>query len=329
MSYPLVSVIIPSYNRGPMIADAVESALTQTYPNVEVVVVDDGSEDNTLRVLEPFGSLIMTIRLKTNKGAPLARNTGFAASHGDWIQFLDSDDILEPDKIGKQMELIKDDRRKVAYGPWRRYRVVKGEKIFSPAEQTEPLPDNEDRLTLMLRGWFCPPHSYLYPRDVLTMLGGSGPWDEALHQNQDIDLAYRIYFLGAPLVYCAGAFAYYQDHDGPTVSGATVGKKVTSRVRVLEKVKAELEERDSLNRYAVPLSEAYFSLARDVARFDMHAAEEMITTASSIVPRLRPKGRWPYRWAFYLFGFRFAQRFWMVKERITRAFHCKEEVFPS
>jgi glycosyltransferase involved in cell wall biosynthesis len=105
MARPLVSTIIPTYNRANLIGDAVDCVLGQTYPNVEVIVVDDGSTDNTEEVLSKYGNRIRVIR-QTNAGPAAARNRGIRAAKGQIIAFLDSDDIWLPLKIEKQVELL-------------------------------------------------------------------------------------------------------------------------------------------------------------------------------------------------------------------------------
>lgn len=95
---PLVSIVIPCYNRENYIQQAVDSALSQTYSNIEVIVVDDGSKDNSLAVLSNYEEKIQVIS-QTNKGVSAARNTGFYASKGDFIIFLDSDDWLSNDIV--------------------------------------------------------------------------------------------------------------------------------------------------------------------------------------------------------------------------------------
>ena len=90
---PLVSVIINNYNYGRFVADAIDSALTQTYSNCEVIVVDDGSQDNSREVIARFGDRVRTV-LKSNGGQSSAFNAGFAESSGGVICFLDSDDVF-------------------------------------------------------------------------------------------------------------------------------------------------------------------------------------------------------------------------------------------
>ena len=101
---PLVSVIIDNYNYGNFVREAINSALDQTYPNVEVIVVDDGSTDNSREVISSFGDRIITI-LKENGGQASAFNAGFTASRGEWIHLLDSDDLFNTNKVQRIYEL--------------------------------------------------------------------------------------------------------------------------------------------------------------------------------------------------------------------------------
>ena len=101
-----VSVVIPTYNYGRYLATAIESALAQTFVPLEVIVVDDGSTDDTPQILETFGNRIQTIR-QLNQGAGAARNTGIAAARGEYVAFLDSDDIWKPRKL--QMQIARFD----------------------------------------------------------------------------------------------------------------------------------------------------------------------------------------------------------------------------
>ncbi len=99
---PKVSVIIPNYNYSQYIGEAVGSALSQTYKNIEVIVVDDGSKDNSLEILENFAGRIKIIK-QQNAGVSAARNSGVENSDGEFIAFLDADDVWLPEKIEKQI----------------------------------------------------------------------------------------------------------------------------------------------------------------------------------------------------------------------------------
>lgn len=101
----LVSIIIPCYNQGEFLSDAIQSALDQDYPEKEIIVVNDGSTDNTKRVAQAFGNTINYIE-QPNKGVSSSRNAGIRAAKGDYVAFLDSDDVLLPGSIAKRAEYL-------------------------------------------------------------------------------------------------------------------------------------------------------------------------------------------------------------------------------
>ena len=102
---PQVSVIIPTYNRGWILKEAIDSVLTQDYNNFELIVVDDGSTDNTSEILASYGNDIKVL-FQENKGVSAARNRGIAEASGQFIAFLDSDDLWLPQKLSTQVEFF-------------------------------------------------------------------------------------------------------------------------------------------------------------------------------------------------------------------------------
>jgi len=100
---PLVSVVIPAYNQGRFLSEAIDSVLSQTLPSVEVIVVDDGSTDDTPRIAATFADRIVYLR-QSNQGLAAARNAGIGAAHAPLLQFLDSDDALHPDSLERGCE---------------------------------------------------------------------------------------------------------------------------------------------------------------------------------------------------------------------------------
>lgn len=112
---PLVSVIIPTHNRGEWIADAIASVLSQTYERVELIVVDDGSTDDTAERVQAFGAAVTYWR-QAHAGVSVARNRGVAASHGEFVAFLDSDDMWQAEKVAAQVAWLQQQpQRQVCY----------------------------------------------------------------------------------------------------------------------------------------------------------------------------------------------------------------------
>lgn len=109
METPLVSVIIPTHTRAALLTRAIRSVRQQTYPYLEIIIVDDASKDNTREVVESFSDpRIRYIRHDTNRGGSAARNTGIRAATGKFIAFLDDDDEWEPEKTEEQLEVLQD-----------------------------------------------------------------------------------------------------------------------------------------------------------------------------------------------------------------------------
>ena len=111
---PKVSVIIPTYNRSKYVTKAIDSVLAQTYRDFEIIVVDDGSTDNTKEVLKPYTDRIKYL-YQENTGVSAARNAGIRAAGGQWIAFLDSDDEWLPEKLSIQMDYLSRHNEIVAF----------------------------------------------------------------------------------------------------------------------------------------------------------------------------------------------------------------------
>lgn len=124
---PRVSVVIPTYNSAATVKEAIESVLAQTYSNFEVVVIDDGSTDETPSVMRQFGARIRSFR-QENQGVSAARNTGIQRSRGEYVAFLDSDDLWLPEKLAEQISWLEaDPNLGLVYCDWA---VVSGEAVL-------------------------------------------------------------------------------------------------------------------------------------------------------------------------------------------------------
>lgn len=198
---PLVSVIIPNYNYARYVRGAVESVLAQTYPNIEVIVVDDGSKDGSIAILGELADRITIVRQR-NSGVSAARNNGFAHSRGEYIAFLDADDLWLPSKVDKQFERFSqfDGAGLVHVGV--EEIDADGNSISTNLYGLEGNVSEDflffERAVVLGGG-----SGVMVPRAVFEAVGG---FDEQLSTSADWDLYFRISsrwpiaFVGAPLL---------------------------------------------------------------------------------------------------------------------------------
>jgi glycosyltransferase involved in cell wall biosynthesis len=187
---PLVSILIPAFNAQALIGDALDSALAQTWGRKEIIVVDDGSKDQTLSVLKRFDSKLQVIT-QAHQGAAAARNRAFAASKGDYIQWLDADDLLAPDKIEKQMQLAqvcgsKKTLFSSAWG-WFMYRTPKAS--FIPTTLWRDLVPAEWVIEKWTHNVYMQTATWLVTRELTE---AAGTWDSRLLGDDDGEYFCRV-----------------------------------------------------------------------------------------------------------------------------------------
>ncbi|MFZ1702568.1 MAG: glycosyltransferase family 2 protein [Pyrinomonadaceae bacterium] len=187
MNEPLISIIIPNYNYAKYIAKTVDSALTQTYQNIEVVVVDDESKDDSLAVLGEFGSRIKVIA-QTNQGVSAARNNGVAASSGKLVAFLDADDLWSPEKLERQMAVIARDTKIGLVHCWMTYIDTEDRPMGQMTDGTAGR-IADDILRFDGGGVIGAGSTSLIPRTVFDEVGG---FDARMSTAADWDISYRI-----------------------------------------------------------------------------------------------------------------------------------------
>jgi glycosyltransferase involved in cell wall biosynthesis len=180
MASELVSVVIPTYNHARYVGDAVESALAQTNCRVEVIVVNDGSTDDTREVLAPYGDRIRAVHQK-NGGLSAARNTGIRVATGEWVSFLDSDDFWHPQKTERQLAAVANSPDVGVIGS------------NNGADMPEELPIDAPICELTLRDFLCrtpiTASSTMVRRKCLEQVGG---FDPELRSAEDRDMWLRL-----------------------------------------------------------------------------------------------------------------------------------------
>ena len=186
----LASVIIPTYNRAPVLADAMESVYNQAYRPVELVIVDDGSTDSTKEVVATFieskaGDSRFAVRYiaKSNEGCQVARNVGVRVARGEFLQFLDSDDILKDQKLANAVRLYNENPAlDLVYSRW----LVDNGKRF--IEMPGPSPAGVSLLSEAVIHNLCI-FSPVYRRKIILEVG---PFNENLHEAHDVEYCTRV-----------------------------------------------------------------------------------------------------------------------------------------
>lgn len=186
-----ISIIVPTYNRAQVIARSINSILTQTYENFELLILDDGSTDDTRNVIERFeDERIRYIRLKDNSGASHARNVGIQMATCEYIAFQDSDDVWLPEKLEKQMQKMVHASEKVGLVYCRMNgKGRNGEKVVCPERWIDKEKLEGNILFLLLRENVIGTPTMLFRKKCLEQAGG---FNESLKCIEDWELVLRI-----------------------------------------------------------------------------------------------------------------------------------------
>jgi glycosyltransferase involved in cell wall biosynthesis len=205
----LVSILIPAYNAEKWISETIKSALEQTWPNKEIIVVDDGSTDHTYSIAREFESSSVKVITQENKGASVARNRALSFAQGDYIQWLDADDLLDLNKISEQMKFASSGLKSLAllsssFGTfyWRR-----GKARFAPNELWQDLSPVEWLLNKFNNNFWLVPAVWLVSRRLTEM---AGPWDERLSFDDDGEYFCRVVAASESVKFVQTARCYYR-----------------------------------------------------------------------------------------------------------------------
>ncbi len=214
---PLVSILIPFYNAEPWLAQTVESALAQTWPHQEVILVDDGSTDNSLALARTFEPRGVRVTTQPNHGQGAACNYALRLSQGDFIKFFDADDLLSPNMVALQVAALASHPRSLAYSEWARFYSDPTEARFVSR------PDWHDAAPIawLVETWadaqpMMQCGQFLLPRALLDRAGG---WDERLSLINDFEFFTRLMLASEGLVFTPGARLYYRSGLPGSVSG--------------------------------------------------------------------------------------------------------------
>ncbi|TAJ08642.1 glycosyltransferase family 2 protein [Marinilabiliaceae bacterium JC017] len=228
MPQPLVSILIPLYNSELYITKTIQSCLSQSYPHIEVIIVDDGSSDKSYSIAKQFESEQVKVFKQANKGACAARNLAFKHCKGDYIQYLDADDLLSPNKIEEQLRLISNTENAVASCSWQYFNRLIGD-ISTPGQTIDR--DYDNTINWLIDSWNGKGmgliHSWLVPRNIIE---NAGPWNETLKINQDGEFFCRVLLNASCINYSNNSTVYYRTGLNESVSRTNSYEKLESQL---------------------------------------------------------------------------------------------------
>src|SRR5215472_8541766 len=213
---PLVSILVPAYNAEEWISDSIRSAIAQTWDRKEIIVVDDGSSDNTLSIARQFESEYLKVVVQTNRGAAAARNTALSLCQGDYIQYLDADDLLASDKISRQIEAVRHcgSRRTLLSGSWGTFFYRYYRTKFFPTTLWCDLSPLEWLLRKFEEGVYVQPGAWLVSRELTE---AAGPWNPGLRVDNDGEYFARVVLASDRVAFVPGATVHYRNTGSGSV----------------------------------------------------------------------------------------------------------------
>ena len=301
---PLVSILIPAFNAQEWIAETIQSALRQTWPRKEIIVVDDGSTDGTLAIARRFESNEVRVVTQPNQGAAAARNKAFALSRGDYIQWLDADDLLSTDKVAHQMRAAEQtrDRRTLFSSPWGFFRSRPARTSFIPNPLWSDLDPTEWLIRKWEGNWHMQTATWLVSRELTE---AAGPWDTRLLGDDDGEYFSRVINASNGIRFVAQSKVYYRITASNRLSYiGRSDKKMEAQFLGMKLQIGYLRAREDNDRvraacvhYLQTWLPSFYPDRPDLVR-------EAQQLADSLGGRLSvPKASWKYAWIEKLFGF--------------------------
>jgi len=299
---PRISVIIPCYNAGAWIKETLESVVSQEIENIETIVVDDGSTDNSAQVITQYFPQV-TILQTTNQGPGHARNTGTRACKGELVQYLDADDLLAPGKLAIQAQALRETGADIAYGKWQK--LVRGAGgNFEPGQVSgSPLTDAE--INFFNGSAWAPPAAYLFRKSFVERIGG---WNEKFAIIQDARFLLDCALNNAQFIFCDVIMAYYRVHAANSVSTRDPAGFARECMVNATQTQAWWSAHGGItqNRREA-LLRIYETIARMSFKKDTALFQEAYDALTRLDPHYLPLGRVPLRCVSILTGYKNAE----------------------
>lgn len=303
---PLVSILIPCFNAERWIAQCIESALSQTWSEKEVIVVDDGSTDGSLEIIKRYADRIR-FEGGPNCGANVARNRLLEMAGGEWLQYLDADDYLLPNKVRRQLEVLEDNlSADVIFSPVMLDESLMAEGHVAPRSDSWCIPTSD--MWIALARWRIPQTGGLIiRRQALVDIAG---WKATQPCCQDNELCLRLLMKAKRFVYCPVDGAVYRIGDKRTVSSRDKPLVRQHRLEILQSAEGFLRASHALSKERLTaINQTRFEIARIAWLTNPSEATQIVDAIHHVQPDFLPRETAPmtYRLLYNYFGFRFAQ----------------------
>lgn len=306
MTKPLVSVLIPCFNAERHIGETLESVLRQTWSEIEIIVVNDGSTDRSADEIRRFARPNLLFRDRPNAGAAASRNEAFRMSSGAFIQYLDADDLISPGKIELQMRRLHGHENCVASAEWGRFYTVFSETDFIEEEVWRDLAP-VDWLAISRQDGFGMmfPALWLVPRSIIL---SAGLWAEGISLTDDTEFFTRVLLRSEHVLFCAGARCYYRSGIGGSLSGRKSREAWESQFRVTELCQQYVLAREDSDRVRRGFALSWQHLAHACHPYHRKLAELALARARALHPiQIDPDGGPAFRYVARLLGWKIAR----------------------
>lgn len=309
-----VSILIPCYNAERWIAQAISSALQQTYPHKEVIVVDDGSTDSSLEIIKQFEGSVRW-EASTNQGGNAARNRLLEMSSGEWLQYLDSDDYLLPSKVENQVNFIEQNPDiDIVFSP----SLIEHYDSEQSRQEVRPIPEPHDPWILLAR-WYLPQTgSPLWRKQALIEVG---KWKLDQPCCQEHELYLRLLKGKKRFAYFADASSVYRQWSEGTVCKKNKPEVFRRRLAIEDDLETYLVETGQMNcdrQWAI--NQARFECARLIWLFDQKWAKQIAGKIRQRQKDFVPAGASApshYRTVYQLLGFSPAEKLASLRRKLA------------
>jgi glycosyltransferase involved in cell wall biosynthesis len=303
---PLISIIIPCYNSARFLEATLDSVFQQSFSDYEIIVINDGSTDNTAQIIDTFGDKVRT-ESTPNRGASSARNLGTSLASGEFIQYLDADDLLLPNALEKRITALQQTEADVAYSDWQKLEEQENADFTLGEIVAHKIEDiSEDPEIAIFTDFWCPPASLMYRK---TMVDKIGRWNESLPIIQDARFLLDAALLGGKFFHTPGVDAHYRVHEKNSLSKRSrtdFAQDCLNNAYQVEKIWLQRKEKITEEQRNA-LIKVYGGLARFFFEHDRHLFCDTMNRVYDLDPHYLPSHPKSLHWLSICFGYETAE----------------------